>query len=71
MGSRSTTFTVNFKGNIEDIMSKVETVKKGVSNIFTASNLGQSLQGDFNYLDKILKRIQNTGSGPIRSDWGA
>lgn len=70
-GNRSTTFTVNIDANIKDLLQKSDQAKSAIGNIFNTSNLGQSLKGDFNKLEKILTRIQNTASGPIRSDWGA
>ena len=70
-GNRSTTFTVNIDANIKDLLQKSDQAKSAIGNIFNTSNLGQSLKGDFNKLEKILIRIQNTASGPIRSDWGA
>ena len=69
--NRTTTFTINIDSDITGLLKGTEQVKKAIGSIFNSSNLGQSLLGDFNKLNKILTRIQNTASGPIRSEWGA
>jgi len=69
--NKHTTFTIDINTNITNLLKGTEQAKNAISNIFNTGNLGQSLLGDFNKLNKILTRIQNTASGPIRSEWGA
>ena len=70
-GNHQVTYTFKILGDIKDIMSKVDTVKGGFQNIFNASNLGQSLKGDFNQFERIMERLKKNVSAPIHGDWGA
>ena len=67
MSNKQTDFTLNIKGNIDDLSSKLSVIKKDFGNLLNSVD-GKGAQSAFTKIESMLDSLRAKANTPIKTE---